>query len=90
MEDGEKIKSKRSPVSDLTNEEHLAALSATFIGKEIIGYGNMLDALSKGYSSIGFNRGRTIMSKLLSFLIEKQFVVRKGNKFTKKIIREVT
>ena len=81
MEEMEMVRSKRSPVSDLTEEEHSQALKVAFNNNEISGYGKMIKALTDGYASIGFSRGRTVMSKLLSFLIEKGYVEREKNIF---------
>lgn len=81
MEEQEHIKPRRSPVSDLTYEEHIQALKFAFGSKEITGYGNMIKALTEGYTSIGFSRGRTVISKVLSIMIEKGFIVREANTF---------
>ena len=40
---------------------------------------NVINALTKGYTTIGFARGRTVMSKLLTFLLKSKLVVKCGN-----------
>lgn len=64
-------KSKRRMVfMDLTLDQHRAALSLAFHEKPIRGFENVVSALGKAYESIGFKRGRSIIIKLLQYLIE--------------------
>lgn len=64
--------------SDITEAQHNETLDAAFNGKIVSGYENVLAALGKSYSGIGYNRGRTVISRLLSFLLNKGMVVRCG------------
>ena len=66
-------------IADLTEEQHKEALAVAFNGGIVSGYGNTLKALSKGYSAIGFARGRTVISKLLAFLLTNGYVEKCGN-----------
>lgn len=75
------LKSKKYPLSNLTEEEHLQAIKVAFAKKEISGYENMILALTDGYTSIGFVRGRTVMTRVLSFLIEKGWIKKENNIF---------
>jgi hypothetical protein len=72
------LKKNRMMASDLTDDQHREALSIAFEGGMVSGYENILEALSKGYTSIGFVRGRTILSKMLSTLLDKGFIIKQG------------
>lgn len=64
-------KSRRRMVfMDLTIEQHRVALSLAFHERPIRGFENVVSALGKAYESIGFKRGRSIIVKLLQYLIE--------------------
>lgn len=66
-------------IADITDEQHDKALGMAFGKKVASGYENVINALTKGYTTIGFARGRTVMSKLLTFLLKSKLVVKCGN-----------
>lgn len=72
-------KAARMTIGDLTEEQHEQALSVAFHDKLVSGYENVLAALSKGYGEIGFARGRTTLSKLLTYLLANKKVVKSAN-----------
>ena len=47
----------------------------------IAGFENTVAALIAGYASIGFNRKRTLMSKILASLIDKGLIKVNGNDY---------
>lgn len=74
-----KVKTHKTKLSDLTDEQHTEVVSVAFDREVISGYENMLSALSNGYSSIGIVRGRTLMSRVLSMLLKKGLIVKCGS-----------
>ena len=75
-------KSKPSRISykDLTEEQHREALSAAFKESSIKGYENMVQALMSAYEEIGFKRGRSIIAKMLQYLVNEQKLIVKKDK----------
>lgn len=72
-------KKKRLPIADITDEQHLEALTIAFEGKKVIsGYEILVAALNKGYAAIGFSRGRTTMTKIHNLLLSKGFLIKSG------------
>ena len=72
-------KQPKMTIADITDEQHDKALGMAFGKKVVSGYENVINALTKGYTTIGFARGRTVMSKLLTFLLKSKLVVKCGN-----------
>ena len=65
--------------TDLTEAQHRAALQCAFGGKPIRGFDNMIEALIRGYASIGFERKRSIAIQLLQYLQDDlQLIVKQG------------
>jgi hypothetical protein len=65
----------------LTAAEHGEALRVAFEGGEIRGHENLIEALQKGYASVGFERGRNIMLALKKHLMNRQMITREGKGF---------
>lgn len=77
--DSTTAKQPKMTIADITDEQHDKALGMAFGKKVVSGYENVINALTKGYTTIGFARGRTVMSKLLTFLLKSKLVVKCGN-----------
>lgn len=75
-----KAKSARISYKDLTEEQHREALSAAFKEAPIKGYENVVQALMAAYEEIGFKRGRSIIAKLLQYLVNDLKLVIKKDK----------
>lgn len=69
---------RRISFEDLPEEEHHKALEKAFAGQSIKGYSNVLAALEKGYTSIGYVRKRNTLIKLNTFLKENGMIVPDG------------
>lgn len=65
--------------TDITDEQHTEALTVAFGDSVISGYENTITALAKGYATIGFTRGRTVLSKLLTYLLRNRYIVKCGS-----------
>ena len=63
-------------IADITEEQHDKALAVAFHDQVVSGYEHVLTALCKGYGEIGFTRGRTTLSKLLTYLLANKKVVK--------------
>jgi len=59
----------RFTFQDLTSEQHNDALAAAFKEKPIKGFSNVVDELMQAYADIGFKRGRSVIIKMLKYLI---------------------
>ena len=79
LADGPK-KMQRISYHDLTIEQHREALSIAFGNKPIKGFGNVILVLMKAYDTVGFSRGRSVMVKLLQYLINDLKLVTKQDK----------
>lgn len=73
------VRPSKMKSSDITDEQHAEALTIAFENAIISGYENTITALTKGYAAIGFVRGRTIMSKLLTYLLHNRYIVKCGS-----------
>ena len=63
-------------IADITEEQHDKALAVAFHDQVVSGYEHVLTALNKGYGEIVFTRGRTTLSKLLTYLLANKKVVK--------------
>lgn len=79
-EQQDKVKSTRISYKDLSEEQHREALSAAFKEAPIKGYENVVQALMAAYEEIGFKRGRSIIAKLLQYLVNDLKLVIKKDK----------
>ena len=78
---GEPPKPKaRTGFTELSIEQHREALSAAFGGKPIRGFDNLLQSLMVSYEAIGFKRGRSVMIKLMQYLIDNLKLIIKRDK----------
>lgn len=60
-----------SSYTDMTEQQHRSALKAAFADNAVLsGYQALLEALKKGYDSIGYSRGRNTLVNLCKFLIQ--------------------
>lgn len=70
----------RFTFKDLTSEQHNEALDAAFKEKPIRGFNNVVEALMQAYEEIGFKRGRSVIIKMLMYLInDKKLIVKRDN-----------
>lgn len=73
--------SKRDRLSsymDMTEQQHRTALEVAFPDNYVPGYQMLLDALKRGYDSIGYSRGRNTLVGLCKFLIQNEAIVKDG------------
>lgn len=70
----------RTNFRELPLELHQKALENAFKGKPIKGFENAVQALCTGYASIGFERGRSVMVKLLQYLTDELKLITKRDK----------
>lgn len=78
---GEPPKPKaRTGFTELSIEQHQEALSAAFGEKPIRGFDNLLQSLMVSYEAIGFKRGRSVMIKLMQYLIDNLKLIIKRDK----------
>ena len=80
-----RLASPRSPrqergFTELSIEQHREALSAAFGEKPIRGFDNLLQSLMVSYEAIGFKRGRSVMIKLMQYLIDNLKLIIKRDK----------
>ena len=84
VEDYRSEKSVRSVSSmgaeELSMEQHKEALENAFQGRSIKGYENVINALIKGYAGIGFIRKRSVVARMLTFLMSDAKLVSKRDK----------
>ena len=66
--------------TDLTIEQHETALASAFAGKPIKGFEKTIHAMIPAYEAIGFKRGRSVMVKVLQFLINELKLVKRYDK----------
>lgn len=76
----EEKRNSRMKFSEIPMEQHRQALSAAFAGKPIRGFENMVKVLGEAYASIGFERGRSVIIKLLYFLMDEKHLISKRDK----------
>ena len=80
-EEGDKQPS-RFTYQDLTPEQHNEALTAAFKEKPIKGFDRMVEELTQAYADIGFKRGRSVIIKMLKYLInEQKLIVKRDNHY---------
>ena len=73
------IEPAHQPKGLYRNTQHRAALQCAFGGKPIRGFDNMIEALIRGYASIGFERKRSIAIQLLQYLQDElRLIVKLG------------
>lgn len=72
----------RFTYQDLTSEQHNEALTAAFKEKPIKGFDRMVEELTQAYADIGFKRGRSVIIKMLKYLInEQKLIVKRDNHY---------
>lgn len=80
-EEGDKQPS-RFTYQDLTPEQHNEALTAAFKEKPIKGFDRMVEELTQAYADIGFKRGRSVIIKMLKYLMnEQKLIVKRDNHY---------
>mgnify|MGYP003265034335 FL=1 len=67
---------------DMSEEQHRTALEEAFSQNEVMGYQMLIDAIKKGYDSIGYCRGRNTLVNLCKFLIQHNAIVKEGRGYT--------
>lgn len=75
-----KSKSQYFDYSELTEEQHKEALTATFAKAESIGYNDLMVALKHGYAAIGCVYGESKIEKLKKFLENKGMIRKDANR----------
>jgi len=68
-----------SSYTDMTEQQHRMALEVAFGNSDITGYQCLLDALKKGYDSIGYSRGRNTLVNLCKFLFQHDAIRKTGS-----------
>ena len=68
--------------SELKDEQHNQALQAAFSESEQYGYSDLINALKRGYATIGFVYGENKLGKLKTFLENRQMIVKNAKKYT--------
>ena len=66
--------------TDLTIEQHEEALASAFAGKPIKGFEKTIQAMIPAYEAIGFKRGRSVMVKVLQYLMNDLKLVKRYDK----------
>lgn len=74
--DKKKNESQHFNYSELKEEQHRQALEATFSEVESYGYNDLIEALRKGYATIGCVYGENKVGKLKKFLENKRMIVK--------------
>lgn len=68
----------RFTFQDLTSEQHNEALVSAFKDKPIRGFNKVVEELMQAYADIGFKRGRSIIVKMLKYLInDKKLIIKR-------------
>lgn len=67
---------------DMTEQQHRTALEVTFEECAEYGYQSLLEALKKGYESIGYSRGRNTLVNLCKFLLENHAITKNGRTYS--------
>ena len=75
-------KDRLSSYADMTEQQHRSALEAAFPDRDNVGYQALLEALKKGYDSIGYSRGRNTLVNLCKFLIQHGAIQKSGRGYT--------
>ena len=65
----------------MTEQLHRSALEVAFSDNTSFGYQALLDALKKGYDSIGYTRGRNTLVNLCKFLIQHKAIQKNGREY---------
>lgn len=74
--DKKKNESQHFNYSELKEEQHRQALEATFSKTESYGYNDLVEALRRGYATIGCIYGENKIVKLKKFLENKRMIVK--------------
>lgn len=74
-------KDRLSSYLDMTEQLHRSALEVAFSDNTSFGYQALLDALKKGYDSIGYTRGRNTLVNLCKFLIQHNAIQKNGREY---------
>lgn len=81
-EEHQNKKNARINYKDISIEQHREALSEVFKDQPIKGYENVVLAMIPAYEEIGYKRGRSVMAKLLQYLVtELKLVVKRDKMF---------
>ena len=67
---------------DMTEQQHRTALEVAFEECAEYGYQSLLEALKKGYESIGYSRGRNTLVNLCKFLLESHAITKNGRTYS--------
>ena len=74
--ENKKSNSKHFNYSELKEEQHRQALEATFSEVEAYGFKDLIEALRKGYATIGCEYGENKVGKLKIFLENKRMIIK--------------
>lgn len=66
----------------MNEQQHRAALELAFAGCDEFGYQALLEALKKGYESIGYSRGRNTLVNLCKFLLEHKAIIKNDRTYS--------
>lgn len=70
-----------SSYTDLSEDQHRAALESAFAGEKSMGYQQLLEALKDGYGKVGYQRGRNTLVNLCKFLLQHGALVKSGRAY---------
>lgn len=77
-----KTNKKLSSYTEIDEQQHRTALEQAFAECEEFGYQALLEALKKGYESIGYSRGRNTLVNLCKFLLEHNAIVKNDRTYS--------
>ena len=69
-------KQERVVLTELPDEKHQEALAISFDKGDIHGYNNLIEALRRGYATIGYERGRNTLVTLNKWLMSREIIVK--------------
>ena len=69
-------KPERVALTDLPDNKHSEALATAFNKGGIQGYNNLIEALKRGYASIGYERGRNTLVSLTKWLMSRNLIIK--------------
>ena len=77
-----KTSKRLSSYTEMDEQQHRSALELAFADCEEVGYQALLEALKKGYESIGYSRGRNTLVNLCKYLMEHKAIIKNDRTYT--------
>jgi hypothetical protein len=66
--------------TELTTEQHIEALTLAFSDTEIRSYRDLIEALTRTYAAVGFERRRTVITQMINYLQDDLGYIQKEDK----------